>query len=112
MLDRSELHRLGLKRGRIPPFEDAPPYSLRDEAAAHRQPTPPEPQHHHKGVADSAPCRPNGNSSVDSSALCCRKCVCTRCGSAIVKCPTVPELDDTRVRVFTESGADSRRRPG
>ncbi|KAK4042557.1 hypothetical protein C8A01DRAFT_13843 [Parachaetomium inaequale] len=108
MLDRSELHRLGLERGRMP-SEEAPPYSLRDEAAA-RQPTP-EPQHQKNGVADSAPCRRNGDSSVDSSALCCRNCVCTRCGSAIIKCPTVPELDDTRVRAFTESGADSRRRP-
>ncbi|KAH6853660.1 hypothetical protein B0I37DRAFT_12297 [Chaetomium sp. MPI-CAGE-AT-0009] len=100
-LDRSERCRLGLERDRTP-FE-APPYSLRDTM---RQPTP-EPQYQN-GVADSARCRERDSTS---STHCCRNCVCTRCGNDNVKCPTVPELDDTaRIRAFTDGGADSQRR--
>ncbi|KAK3300280.1 uncharacterized protein B0H64DRAFT_11234 [Chaetomium fimeti] len=101
-LDRSERCRLGLERDRTP-FEEAPPYSARD---AMRQSTP-EPQYQN-GVADSPRCRER---DLSGSTLCCRNCVCTRCGHDNVKCPTVPELDDTgRIRAFTNDGADSRRR--
>ncbi|KAK4150349.1 hypothetical protein C8A00DRAFT_46228 [Chaetomidium leptoderma] len=105
-LDRLEMDRLGLEREQQspPPSEEAPPYSFRDDTAA-RQPTTPEPQYQ-SGVADSPACRRDSLGAV----YCCRNCICARCGSANAKCPTIPELDDTRVRAFTASGAETRRR--
>jgi hypothetical protein len=101
-LDMLERQRLGLERGRAP-SEEAPPYTFRDETA--RQPSS-EPQYQ-TGVADSPGCR---NRDSVGTTTCCRSCVCTRCGSTNSKCPTVPELDDTRVRAFTERGAETPRR--
>ncbi len=103
-LDRLERVRLGLE-GEGPPFEEAPPYTVRDENP--RQPTP-EPQYHQPGLAEGLERRndrSDRNGDSTASAMCCRSCVCTRCGSPGIKCPTVAELDDTRVRrVFIESG--------
>ena len=110
-LDTSERRRLGLERDRMP-SEEAPPYSVRDTM---RQIHPEEPQYR-DGVTDSPRCRARerdstGLTSSTGSTHCCRNCVCARCGHASVKCPTVPELDDTdRIRAFTNDGADSRRR--
>jgi hypothetical protein len=101
-LDMLEQQRLGLEPERAP-SEEAPPYTFRDETA--RQPSP-EPQYQ-TGVAGSPGCR---NRDSVATTNCCRSCVCTRCGSANSKCPTVPELDDTRVRAFTERGAETPRR--
>jgi hypothetical protein len=101
-LDILERQRLGLERERAP-FEEAPPYTFRDETA--RQPSP-EPQCQ-TGVADSPECR---NRDLIETNNCCRSCVCTRCGSTNPKCPTIPELDDTRVKTFTERGAERPRR--
>lgn len=112
-LDMSERRRLGLERDRTPPFEEAPPYSVRDTM---RQIHPEESQYQQNGVADNPRGRARERESTGStgsagSTRCCRNCVCARCGHANVKCPTVPELDDTaRVRAFTNDGADSRRR--
>lgn len=105
-LDLLERQRLGLEPERErEPSEEAPPYSFRDERA---RPPSPEPRHQ-TGVADSPECR-NRDSVGGSSTYCCLSCVCARCGFANVKCPTVPELDDTRVGVFTERAAETRRR--
>ncbi|KAL2167231.1 hypothetical protein VTG60DRAFT_1555 [Thermothelomyces hinnuleus] len=100
-LDMSERYRLGLERERTP-FEEAPPYSP-PNTAPDAKPEPPHPS----GQADSS--RSRGKDSAGTT-YCCRHCVCTRCGSAIIECPAVPELDDTRIRTFTDSGADSRKR--
>jgi hypothetical protein len=89
-LDRLERQRLGLD-GEPTPSEAAPPYTLRDENPR-RLTT--EPQYH-PAVADSLECRKGD--SVDS-AVCCRNCICARCGTLSMKCPAVPELDDTRAR--------------
>ncbi|KAH6650861.1 hypothetical protein F5144DRAFT_64788 [Chaetomium tenue] len=103
-LDMSERRRLGLERDRTP-FEEAPPYSVRDTM---RQPTP-EPQYQN-GIADSPRSRERESDST-GSIHCCRNCVCARCGHGSVKCPTMAELDDTtRVRAFMNDGADSWRR--
>jgi hypothetical protein len=50
-----------------------------------------------------SPARRSGDST--GSAMCCRSCVCSRCGSPGIKCPTVAELDGTCVRrAFAEGG--------
>jgi hypothetical protein len=52
---------------------------------------------YHPAMADRPECR--RSNSVDSvAAVCCRNCICTRCGTLSMKCPAVPELDDTRAR--------------
>jgi hypothetical protein len=100
-LDLEERQRLGLERERPSP-EKAPPYSLTDDMA--RQPTPPS----------EVPDRQRDRDSV-ASTLCCRHCVCARCGSANTACPTA-ELDGSRAREprsspgRTESRAETRTR--
>lgn len=106
--DILERQRLGLEQEHAPP-EEAPPYTFIDETQTARQPVPSPESQYQTGVADSPECR-NRDSSV-GTANCCRSCVCTRCGSANAKCPTtVPELDGTRIRAFTERGAETPRR--
>ncbi|KAK3310170.1 uncharacterized protein B0T15DRAFT_27504 [Chaetomium strumarium] len=103
-LDREERQRLGLERERTP-SEEAPPYSLRDDMA--RQPTTPPSEVQHL--------QRDRNSAASALALCCRYCVCTRCGSANTTCPTA-ELDGSRTREprsspgRTESRAETRTR--
>ena len=106
-LDREERAHLGLERQ---PSEKAPPYTLRDE---NRRPPTPEPRPRAGVVVDDSPeCRNSHDRNSTGSAYCCHSCVCTRCGSASMKCPEIPELDGTRVRrvIEIESGVPPRRR--
>ncbi|KAK4129506.1 hypothetical protein N657DRAFT_640144 [Parathielavia appendiculata] len=98
-LDRLERQRLGLE-GEPTRSEAAPPYSLRDE-----NPRPPTAEPQYETGMSGSPGRCNRE-----SAICCRSCVCTRCGSANLKCPTVPELDDTQASSLFEIGAEPPRR--
>ncbi|KAL2154910.1 hypothetical protein VTH82DRAFT_3586 [Thermothelomyces myriococcoides] len=98
----AERHRLGLERDRTPLEEEAPPYSP-PNTAPDAKPEPPhpsvQPTTSHSRGKDSA-----------GTTLCCRHCVCTRCGSRLIECPAVPELDDTGIETFTKRKVDSRKR--
>ncbi|KAK4105782.1 hypothetical protein N658DRAFT_132742 [Parathielavia hyrcaniae] len=101
-LDWLERQRLGLEAEPTPLFGAAPPYSLRDK----NQRPPPAPEPRCQTDMSGSPERCNRE-----SAICCRSCVCTRCGSANLRCPAIPELEDTRVSSLFEIGAGSPRRP-
>ncbi|KAL1837531.1 hypothetical protein VTJ49DRAFT_3676 [Mycothermus thermophilus] len=73
--------------------EAAPPYPVDDNDHSTMPHPPPLEVRSQAGVAESPGCsREHRDAASSSSTECCRKCVCSRCGFEVTKCPAVSEV--------------------